>query len=204
MDQFLRILFCESNQWFSFSYSGIETAIPDNPYVQAVIDAYKFDKENWINAGFEGVCPIAAIVESKDIKVSIYERIGEDNQFLTENGGLPFTIWNPYEGTETDLGSFLSPASILAHEADHALSAMTDAKAHSLRKDTTDSLYENAEEKRVITGTEQKTALANGEIQRGYVTRRNHEGETVYTEGVTSNIIDQAATAYYRQYRRRK
>ena len=81
---------------------------------------------------------------------------------------------------------------------------MTDAKAHSLRKDTKDFLYDNAEEKRVITGTEQKTALANGEIKKGHVTRRNHKGETVYTEGVTSNIIDQAATAYYRQYRRKK
>ncbi|MBQ9172669.1 MAG: hypothetical protein IJ161_02925 [Bacteroidales bacterium] len=201
---FLRILFFESNQWFSFSYSGIETAIPDNPYVHAVIDAYKFDKENWINAGFEGDSPIAALVESKDIKVSIYEKIGEDNQFFTENGGLPFIIWNPYEGIETDLGVILSPASILAHEADHAISAMTDAKAHSLRKRTKDSLYENAEEKRVITGTEQKTALANGEIQRGHVTRRNHKGETVYTEGVTSTTIDQAATAYYRKYRKRK
>lgn len=53
------------------------------------------------------------------------------------------------------------------------------------------------EEKRVITGSEQKTALANGEIKRGQVTRTNHKGYTVFTIGPTSNIIDGHATKYY-------
>lgn len=45
---------------------------------------------------------------------------------------------------------------------------------------TKDSHYENLEEKRVITGSEQITAKKHGEINKGEVTRENHDG-TLYT-----------------------
>lgn len=53
-----------------------------------------------------------------------------------------------------------------------------------------DSQYQTKEERRVITGSEQKTSRANGETCSGQVTRRNHNGKTVITKGVTSNVID--------------
>ena len=111
------------------------------------------------------------------------------SQYYQENGGIPYIRWNPSDGLLTDLGVVLSPATILAHEADHALDDLTNAKEHSDRRGTYDQNYENAEEKRVITGSEQKTAYANGEIKRGKVTRRNHGGKTVYTTSAVSNII---------------
>jgi hypothetical protein len=49
----------------------------------------------------------------------------------------------------------------------------------------------------VITGSEQKTSRANGETRSGQVTRRNHNGKTVITKGVTSNVIDRQKTQEY-------
>jgi len=50
--------------------------------------------------------------------------------------------------------------------------------------------YTNDEEYRVINGSEQLSALANGEIKEGQRTRRNHSGKTVFTKGPTSTVID--------------
>ena len=94
-----------------------------------------------------------------------------------------------FDGLETDLGIVLSPATILAHEADHAIDDLSNAKAHSDRRATSVENYDHAEEQRVITGTEQKTAYANGEIKKGAVTRRNHLGKTVQTRSAISHII---------------
>ena len=94
-------------------------------------------------------------------------------------------------------GGFFTPVTMLAHEADHAADDLTDARAHSDRRDRKNAQYENDEEKRVITGSEQKTAFANGEIKNGQVTRKNHNGTSVLTIGPISNIIDNYTTQYY-------
>ncbi len=60
-----------------------------------------------------------------------------------------------------------------------------------------DPQYETKEERRVITGSKQKTSKANGETRPGQVTRRNHGGKTVITKGVTSNVIDKQKTQVY-------
>ena len=128
----------------------------------------------------------------------MFEDVTRCSEYLQENGGIPFIRWNSYEGLSHDSGVVQSPASILAHEADHAIDDLTDARAHAARRDDKTCIpYDNAEEMRVIKGSEQKTALANGEIKTGQVTRRDHLGRTVYTEGPTSNIIDFTATKYY-------
>lgn len=44
-----------------------------------------------------------------------------------------------------------------------------------------------------------KTAKANGEIGSGQVTRRNHGGKAVATEGVTSTKIDKERTIELRK-----
>ncbi len=106
----------------------------------------------------------------------------DPTEYFQENGGIPYIRWNSTEGLRTSEGVILSPASVFAHEADHAIDDLTNAKAHSdWRVDTSCKEYSNAEEKRVISGTEQKTARANGEIKPGQITRKNHFGHTVYT-----------------------
>ena len=116
----LVIIYENNGKMDYFYFTGIETVIPDDDYVRSVIEAYKYNKENWLNAGNPGDSPA---IKDKD--------------------------------------------------------------------------YANQEEKRVITGSEQLSAFANGEIKRGQVTRTNHRGKTVLTVGATSNIIDDYATTYY-------
>ncbi|MDR3046464.1 MAG: hypothetical protein LBU51_02470 [Bacteroidales bacterium] len=50
---------------------------------------------------------------------------------------------------------------------------LTDPTAFINRSGTTDKSYDNKEERRVITGSEAKTAQANGEYPKGY-TRTDH------------------------------
>ena len=60
-----------------------------------------------------------------------------------------------------------------------------------------DNNYDNKEEKRVITGTEQRTARANGEISANSITRNNHDGLPVITNSPTSNKVNPAKTVQF-------
>lgn len=64
-------------------------------------------------------------------------------------------------------------------------------------------MVRNLIQRRVITGSEQKTVRANGEINQKQVTRRNHGGKSVITEGVTSNKINEVKTKEYENNRKR-
>ncbi|MBQ7609825.1 MAG: hypothetical protein IJU74_01870 [Bacteroidales bacterium] len=191
------IVYREKDKELVFRYTGKEETIPENEYVKSVIEAYKFNKENWEKAGFEGQSPSTLLVENSDYNVYLKEDYSRPSEYYQENGGIPMIRWNSYMGSKSDNGVIRSPASILAHEADHAIDDLTDARAHSDRRDRLNAQYGNEEEKRVITGSEQKTSLANGEIKTGQVTRRNHNGTSVLTIGPTSNIIDNYTTQYY-------
>lgn len=85
------------------------------------------------------------------------------------------------------------------HELDHALQAQKQNKKYVDDKGTRDKSYDNHEEKRVIEGSEQKTAYANGEIKKGQVTRTDHNKGTskIVKVGVTSTIIDNKRTIEY-------
>ncbi len=97
--------------------------------------------------------------------------------------------WDPYAGAETAEGHILSPTVVLNHEADHALQEILHPEQKKADRATKDPEYTNLEEKRVITGSEQTTALKLGEIKEGEVTRRGHTTEgSVQTSGPTSNI----------------
>lgn len=83
----------------------------------------------------------------------------------------------------------ISPATALNHELDHGVAAIKDPDGYAERTDPkkgADSQYDNKEEKRVITGSEQKTAKALGEIKEGEVTRTNHKGTQIKTIAPTS------------------
>lgn len=104
--------------------------------------------------------------------------------------------WNPELGLETANNIVLSPASALDHELDHALQAQVHNSKFKKDNVTFDKNYDNLEEKRVITGSEQKTALANGEIKKGQITRsEHHDGTPVIVKGgVSSTKIDKVRT----------
>lgn len=114
--------------------------------------------------------------------------------------------WCPTAGLETDQGHLLSPTTILNHEMTHAThydDALNEYQKNyskygkdvadrewgifiqSLEK-SVDNPYSSEEEKKVITGIEQRTAKLLGEIQDGEVTRENHRGKLVSVAGPTS------------------
>ena len=92
------------------------------------------------------------------------------------NSSLNTIFWDPFGGIITDNGFFLSPATVLNHEADHALRELTDPIQKKKDLMRIDVQYGNAEERRVIEGSEQRTAYKHGEIEEGEITRNNHNG----------------------------
>lgn len=97
-----------------------------------------------------------------------------------------------------------SPASVADHEFDHAVQRATNRGQFENDVQKGDREYDTKEERRVITGSEQKTARANGEIKEGEVTRTNHRGRQVITKGVTSNQIDTQKTQQYEEQKRKR
>lgn len=89
-------------------------------------------------------------------------------------------------GVITDKGIVMSPATVLNHEADHALQEITNRSQKKKDANTPDAQYGNKEEKRVIEGSEQDTAKKLGEIKDGEVTRTDHNGQAIITKGPTS------------------
>ena len=84
--------------------------------------------------------------------------------------------WNPHMAIGTFEDKILTLTAVLNHEADHALSYITNPGEFIKRTKTSDEQYDNAEEKRAITGSEQRTALALGLIKEGEATRKDHSG----------------------------
>lgn len=84
--------------------------------------------------------------------------------------------WDPNSGSTIREGVDLSPTVILNHEGDHDLQHDQNPEQFKIDADTPDQQYGNKEEKRVIEGSEQQTALKLGEIKEGEVTRKDHGG----------------------------
>jgi hypothetical protein len=84
--------------------------------------------------------------------------------------------WSPYVAMQ--MGAVVvSPSTTLDHEADHGVQFLKHPEQYTKDNDPktgADKQYERKEERRVITGREQKTARALGEIKAGQVTRTNH------------------------------
>ena len=76
--------------------------------------------------------------------------------------------WDPYSALETTSGGRQSPALGLGHELDHATAAPSPLRAGQRRYDFD---YDNAEERRVVTGSETHAARTLGED-----IRRDHAG----------------------------
>jgi RHS repeat-associated protein len=104
-------------------------------------------------------------LENNKAKFSINQ--GTSNRYDPQTKQI---TWDPTRTVTTTSKNVLSPMSLLNHEVDHALSknSWTDNKP--------DKQYDWTEERRVITGSEQETALKLGEIKKGEVTRTDHRG----------------------------
>jgi hypothetical protein len=116
---------------------------------------------------------IANLAAGKE-KVNVVEINSKDKKGDRYNAKTNTIYWNPKEGIVTTNGTKLSAATALDHEGDHANSALTDPQGYAARSNTPDANYTNAEEARVIQGSEQTTALGMGEIKAGQVTRTDH------------------------------
>ncbi len=96
-------------------------------------------------------------------------------------------LWCPTAAILTTEGVMLSPTISLNHEMDHCLERLEHPETQSRNYTIGVFGYRNAEEQRVITGSEQRTALKLGEIKTGQVTRQDHLGTIYETECSTSN-----------------
>jgi site-specific DNA-cytosine methylase len=71
--------------------------------------------------------------------------------------------WDPYSALRTTRGGLQSPALGLGHEVDHAVE---DPATEARLQNIPDGRYDNAEERRVITGSETHAARVLGESVR--------------------------------------
>ena len=169
----------------SYVYSGGSVTVA-NKFVNQVVEAYQYNKRNT-----GGDNPMTKAVEG-NVMINIMQTDGPNGYRSAFN-----TIdWNPELGLETET-TVLSPAASADHEFDHGLDVIASPDEHAKRASTPDAQYDTKEERRVITGSEQKTAKANGEIKGNLPTRRNHKGRDVITTGVTSSVIDPTKTQAY-------
>jgi len=88
--------------------------------------------------------------------------------------GSRLLLWDPTVALQ--LGKItISPATILNHEIDHALMSVTDPVTYYILSAVKLPKWTDLEEKRVIEGSEQRTAQALGETEKGVKTRTDHE-----------------------------
>jgi RHS repeat-associated protein len=179
----------DNGQMKSYRYTGGNVSHP-NSYVQKVSEAWNY---NVINGGGD---PSFNAATDNRITIHVVETDGDSFHL---DGKV---YWNPNLGLLTDNGNILSPATILDHEIDHSLQrALHIRKFNNDITPKSDAQYDTKEERRVITGSEQKTARANGEIKHGNSTRTNHRGKDVITNGVTSTIVNQSKTNNYKSFK---
>ena len=157
----------DNGKMSSYTYSG-GNATHSNPFVQSVITAYRYNKENGIKVGNGGGASTVEVVENTNIKVNVMEAVYENKYSPNASRGIGCIYWKSDWGVQNDNGTVNSPATIFDHEADHALEHKTNTqKYEENRVKGSDLQYGTKEERRVITGSEQKTSRANGEIRAG-------------------------------------
>ena len=133
---------------------------------------------------FSGTAGDLLRLELSDINYYIaevsYEKGGKWNRFNRKSKTI---YWDPNAIVETTEYLYMSPMTILAHEAAHA--AIFDKVLHSddneFKKNYIESSqnidnyeYDNIQEYIIITGTEQVAARKLGEIRYDQVTRKDH------------------------------
>ena len=126
---------------------------------------------------------IIAQIDKSSTIIYITESVGEASAFSKTKKTI---YWDPNMGVLTSSDKKMSPAAVLNHEADHTLQYLKNPDKFAQDSKTLDPDYNDKEEMRVITGSEQKTALALGEISAGEVTRTDHIGIPYITKSPTT------------------
>nr|WP_255501957.1 RHS repeat-associated core domain-containing protein [Olivibacter sp. SDN3] len=156
---------------FVFNGSNMSKA-PDNYFVQNALKAYQYNVENG------GGDNLRLAANSEDFTVSLYQSTDD----VHREGKV---YWNPF--TAHEYGDVtLSAATALEHEVSHAVSFLTDPKAHKERQNQFDNQYETKEERRVITGSERKTGRNNDELKPNQVRKSHNAGKSIMTYDPTS------------------
>ena len=148
----------------SFLYDGTQKKVPNNSFVLDFVHTYNFLKAN--NVGENVVNAVkshSVLIELRKADVTIYQNY--DRRHIV--------FWEPRKGLLLTNGEKQSPAVRLEHEFDHGMDDLKNHKKHVDRKDIHDDQYDNKEERRVIEGSETKTAK---KLHQGI--RTNHNGET--------------------------
>ena len=148
----------------SFLYNGTQKMVPNNSFVLDFVRTYNYLKgnnvgENIVNA----VKDPSVLIELQKSDVTLYQNFDRRHT----------VFWEPRKGLLLPNGIKQSPAIRLEHEFDHALDDLKSHKEHVDRANTPDDQFENKEERRVITGSESKTAR---KLNQGI--RTNHKGKT--------------------------
>ena len=126
---------------------------------------------------------IIAQIDKSSTIIYITERVGKASAFSKMKKTI---YWDPNMGVLTSSNKKMSPTAVLNHEADHTLQYLNNSDKYEQDSNTPDPDYNDKEEMRVITGSEQKTALALDEISAGEVTRTDHNGIPYITKSPTT------------------
>jgi len=143
----------------SFRFDGNNgNKAPKNSYVQNVIKAYNCDVRN------EGGDNLKEAATNNKLSINIAPSWVGSDQFNYYNYKENIIHWDPNEALRSVGGLLLSPATLLEHEADHAVAANKDLLGYLLRCSQDVLYYGDAEERRVMQGSERKTAFQNKEF----------------------------------------
>ena len=165
-----------ADKYFSFTgFHGQQSINVPNQFVKDVIRSYVY---NCSNGGGES---LRNLVHSKNVVYIDDARLTDGRNSFQNNGHQPTIYWNPDNGIITSDGGRQSAATILEHEADHANDYVKNAHDHNERSGKADAQYDSKEERRVILGSESKTAISNGES-----VRNDHKGTPYRTKDPTS------------------
>ena len=179
-----------------WSFNGKNGNEAPTEFAQKFVEAYNYNVKNG------GGKNLKKIAEDSSIKQTVKESsTGSSFNTPVPLAGIPATLyWNPSGGVDTsdntgENGVIISPATVLEHEADHAREYIYERSNFDLNSNCSDPDYDDLEEERVIRGSEQVTARANGEISGNQVTRNHHGGYPVIIKGgPTSTKVNNKAT----------
>ena len=162
----------------------------NNTFVNQFLDAYEYASAN---GGSEYLVEAAT---NSDLNIGLRQFNAEradKNPGSHFHPGREVLYWAPLGGSAKENGVVLSPATVLEHEMQHAV---TQAKMGPMAY----SRLSKQQREGASIAAENRAALANGEISPGQVTRYNHgDGHVVVTYDPASNQVNRQATyQYYR------
>ncbi len=153
---------------------------PNAQFVQDFLLAYSYNLRNGSGDNMERA--------AFDVhRFDIFEVQEMETSSSSNDSGRNLIYWSSSTGLQVENGDILSAATILEHEFDHAISRIYDMANFYQRASNAKKGYRNEEEYRVITGSETKTARANGEISKNKKQSRYiYDGAFIPTESPIS------------------